>query len=222
VGQLLAAITMNASQIEREKAKLGPAAARCLEENARLVEQASTEIRTVSYLLHPPMLDEVGLESALRWYLDGFADRSKIRVALEVTPNFGQLPPDCELCLFRIAQECLTNVHRHSGSPVAAVRLSRTHGEIEMEVRDEGRGLSREIQAKIASGASAGVGFRGMQERASQLRGTLKIRSDGNGTSIVVVLPVLQELSPDQSEITIPQFRITTGTADPMPHVSKS
>src|ERR1700730_5413867 len=193
VGQLLVAIGMNISQVLEEKAKLSPATAQGVEENLNMVEQASAEIRTVSYLLHPPLLDELGLPSALRWYIEGFAERSKIAASAELPADLGRLPRDHELCLFGIAQECLTNIHRHSGSSTALVRLWRTPGEIKMEVSDAGRGVNQEIQSKIASGESAGVGLRGMQERVKQIGGTLGIHSNGKGASVLVVLPLVQD-----------------------------
>jgi signal transduction histidine kinase len=193
MGQLLAAISMNVSQVEKEKAKLSPATARCVEDNLSLIGQASAEIRTMSYLLHPPLLEEVGLQSALTWYIDGFTERSKIKVALDLDSDLGRLPKDYELSLFRIAQECLTNIHCHSGSFTALVQLSRTSEEIALEVTDEGRGISQEIQLKLTSGANAGVGFRGMQERARLVGGTLTVHSNGNGTSVRVVLPLTKE-----------------------------
>jgi two-component system NarL family sensor kinase len=183
LGQLLAAIGMNVGRIMKEKANLSPATARCAEENSRLVEQALTEARTLSYLLHPPMLDELGLASALKSYTQGFAERCKINVELDLTCDLGQLPKEHELCLFRIAQECLTNVHRHSGSSIAMVRLARMLNGIELEIKDEGCGLNKDILAKLASGESVGVGFRGMQERVAQIGGTLTVQSDGHGTS---------------------------------------
>jgi PAS domain S-box-containing protein len=195
LGQLLAAIGINVSQVVKEKTNLSPAAARRVEESRQLIEQALAEVRTLSHLLHPPMLDELGLPSALQSYIDGFAERSKISVTSELTSDLGQLPEVYELCLFRMAQECLTNVHRHSGSLTAKVRLSRMDGQIELEVTDEGRGLNQEIQAKIASGGIAGVGFRGMQERVKQIGGSLTVRSNGNGTSVLATLPVPQKPS---------------------------
>ena len=128
----------------------------------------------MSYLFHPPLLDEMGLDSALKWYIEGFAERSKIAASLELSTNWERLPQDYELCLFRIAQECLTNIHRHSGSSTALVRLLRSPGEIKLEVSDEGKGLDQETQSKIASGETAGVGLRGMRERVRQLGGTWK------------------------------------------------
>jgi two-component system NarL family sensor kinase len=127
--------------------------------------------------------------------VDGFAERSKIAAKVELPVDWGRLPRDHELCLFRIAQECLTNIHRHSGSSTAMVRLWRTPGEIRMEVSDEGRGLDEEIQSKIASGESVGVGLRGMQERVKQIGGTLGIHSNGKGAraSVLVALPLAEE-----------------------------
>lgn len=193
LGQLLAAMSMNVSHVMKEKEKLSPDTARCVTDNAGLIAQATAEVRTVSYLLHPPMLDEVGLQSALRWYTEGFTERSKINVALELDSNIGRLPEDYELSLFRVAQECLTNIHRHSGSSRALVRLTRTSKGIELEVKDEGGGMSEEAQSKIASGFSPGVGFRGMRERVKTLGGTLSVRSDKSGTSVVVELALPED-----------------------------
>jgi PAS domain S-box-containing protein len=192
VGQLLVAIGMNASKVLREKKNLSQDGARCAEENCELIENVAADIRTVSYLLHPPLLDEMGLHSALTWYTEGFAERSKIAAKVELPVDLGRLPPEYELCLFRITQECLTNIHRHSGSSTALVRLWRTPAEIKLEVKDEGRGINQEIQSKISSSASAGVGLRGMQERVRQIGGTLGIHSNGNGTSVLVSLPLTE------------------------------
>ena len=189
VGQLLAAMSMNAVMISMEKAKLSPDTAGCVDENSRLIEQASADIRTMSYLFHPPLLDEVGLQSALKWYVEGFAERSKIATELELPKEQERFPQDYELCLFRITQECLTNIHRHSGSSTARVRLTRSPGEIKLEVSDEGKGLDREIQSKIASGESVGVGFRGMRERLRALGGKLEVRSNGKGITVIATLP---------------------------------
>ena len=203
VGQLLSAVGMNISQILREKGKLSPAAVRAAEDMMFSIERASAEIRTVSYLLHPPMLDEIGLPTALRWYADGFAERSKIKVTVELTPDFPRLIQDYELSLFRIAQECLTNIHRHSGSFTAFIRLSCADGKIDLEIRDEGKGINQEIQSKLNSGASVGVGFRGMQERVRLIGGKLTVHPNpnGNGTSVLVTLPLNEEavapLNPD-------------------------
>ncbi|HEX4003868.1 MAG TPA: PAS domain S-box protein [Candidatus Acidoferrales bacterium] len=192
VGQLLAAMNMNAAGLEMEKANLSPEGVRAVDENARMIEQVSSDIRTLSYLFHPPMLDEMGLPSALAWYVDGFAERSKIAAKLEVPTEWERLPEDYELCLFRIAQECLTNIHRHSGSPTAAVKLLRTPAEITLEVSDEGKGMDPEIQARVASGKTAGVGLRGMRERLSQFGGNVEIRSNDRGTAVIATLPFVE------------------------------
>ena len=190
VGQLLAAMSMNASRINGEKANLSPDVARCAEENSKLIDQVSADIRTMSYLFHPPLLDEMGLDSALKWYIEGFAERSKIKASLELPTNWKRLPQDYELCLFRIVQECLTNIHRHSGSLTALVRLVRSPVEIVLEVSDEGKGLKPETQSKISIGESTGVGLRGMRERVRQLGGTLEVRSNGHGTVVIATVPV--------------------------------
>jgi PAS domain S-box-containing protein len=193
VGQLMVAIKMNASRVFKEKDKLTPSALRCITENIGLIEQALEEIRTVSYLLHPPMLEEMGLLSALEWYSDGFAQRSKVQVTLELASDLDRLPQDYELSLFRVAQECLTNIHRHSGSSTATIKLARTPKEIKLEVRDEGKGMDEQLQSKIASRATIGVGFRGMQERVKLIGGKLVIQSSSHGTSVVVTFPITWE-----------------------------
>ena len=199
VGQLLAAISINASRVAREKSNLSPDTARCAEENSELIEQACADIRTMSYLFHPPLLDEMGLQSALQWYIDGFAERSKIAAKLELPADWERLPQDYELCLFRIAQECLTNIHRHSGSVTALVRLLRSPGEIKLEVSDEGRGVDQETQSKMASGETTGVGLRGMRERVRQLGGSVEILSNGKGTTVTATVP-FSESGDDQRE----------------------
>lgn len=189
VGQLLAAMSMNAGALDFEKSKLSPEARRCVDDNSKLIEQVSADIRTMSYLFHPPLLDEVGLDSALKWYVEGFSERSKIDAKLEVSADHERLPPDYELCLFRIAQECLTNIHRHSGSTTALVRLVRSSEEVRLEVSDEGKGLDQKTQAKIAAGETAGVGLRGMQERLRYLGGRVEIHSNGKGTTVTAIMP---------------------------------
>lgn len=184
IGQLLTAMTMNAARVAKEKSNLSPEAARCADENSNLTHQVLNDIRTVSYLLHPPLLDEMGLRSALEWYIRGFAERSKIAARLDLGADLDRLPQDHELCLFRIAQECLTNVHRHSGSSTALVRLSRASGEVTMQVKDEGCGLKH-----AEGGFTLGVGLRGMRERLKQLGGSLEIQANGGGTTVTARLP---------------------------------
>ena len=197
VGQLLVALGMNLSSISAEESKLSPGVARYVEESRSLIDQALSEIRTISHLLHPPLLDEVGLISALKEYVDGFGKRSKIPVSLDLPREVQRLPRDVEMSLFRIVQECLINVHRHSGSATASVHLSHRSGEIRLQVSDEGRGINREIHDKFLAGMSSGVGLRGMRERVRQLGGKMQIQSTGNGTSVIVVLPL------DRSEVAL-------------------
>jgi two-component system, NarL family, sensor kinase len=183
-------VNMNLAHVSREASSLSPDAAKALADNASLLEQISTEIRTISHLLHPPLLDEVGLESALQWYIDGFSERSKIQVALELPEDFGRLPRNLEITLFRVVQECLTNIHRHSGSSTAAIRVARSEKEVRLEVRDEGKGIPVETQTTLASGRLSGVGLRGMHERLRQMGGLLDVQSNGRGTLVLATLPI--------------------------------
>jgi len=189
VGQLLAAIGMNINIVQAQSHKLDSKAAGALSENARLVEQVSTEIRTISHLLHPPLLDLAGLESALRWYVDGFSERSHIKVDLEIPADFGRLPSDTEIAIFRIVQECLTNIHRHSGSATATIRVHQEDEGLIVQVEDRGKGIPAEKQQELESGRG-GVGFGGMRERVRQLGGVLEIRSQESGTLVSVTLNV--------------------------------
>jgi signal transduction histidine kinase len=133
-------------------------------------------------LLHPPELDELGLQSALTRYIDGFAQRSGILVDVEVSPDLGRLPQQMETTIFRMVQECLTNIHRHSGSKTARLRLRRGPAEILLEVEDSGNG--------IRGDAAPGVGISSMRERAQQLDGNLEVRSDSNGTTVQAIFPL--------------------------------
>lgn len=194
VGQLLTVINLNVSRVAEERTRLTEATRRCVEDNVSLVAQVSAEIRTVSYLLHPPLLEELGLSTTLKWFLEGFAQRTKINIVSELPSKLERLSQDRELSLFRIAQECLTNVHRHSGSSTAFVRLSRTANGIELEVKDEGRGIKEDMRSKINAGTSSGVGFRGMRERVKLIGGGLTVHSNGAGTSVVVTVPLARQV----------------------------
>ena len=189
VGQLLAAIGMNINIVQAQSHKLDAKAAHAVSDNARLVEQVSSEIRTISHLLHPPLLDLAGLSSALRWYVDGFSERSRIRVHLEIPPDLGRLPSDMEITIFRIVQECLTNIHRHSESATATIRLRQEGERLIVQVEDRGKGIPAEKQQELESGRG-GVGFGGMRERVRQLGGTLEIQSQDSGTLVSATLKV--------------------------------
>jgi signal transduction histidine kinase len=190
IGQLLAALSMNLAVLQSQSDKLDSAGARAISENAAMVEQISGEIRTISHLLHPPLLDVAGLASALRWYVDGFAERSKIRVDLEIPEEFGRLSDEMEIAIFRMIQECLTNIHRHSGGTSAAIRVHEEDRRVLVEVRDQGKGIPLNKQLELSSSGRTGVGFRGMRERLRQLGGSLDIRSDSSGTAVTASLPL--------------------------------
>src|ERR1700687_5756133 len=158
VGQTLAALSMNIGIVQAQSHKLDSPRARAVLDNAGLVEQVSREIRTISHLLHPPLLDVAGLTSALRWYVDGFSERSNIKVDLEIPTDFGRLPDELEIAIFRIVQECLTNIHRHSGSATATIRVHQEDEGLIVQVEDRGKGIPAEKQQELESGRG-GVGF---------------------------------------------------------------
>ena len=188
--QSLAGLAINLTVVKDSAADLSPRASACLSESLELAEQCSREIRTLCYLLHPPLVDEAGLAPALRWYTAGFAQRSGIEVHFDVSPGFGRLPGEHELTLYRIVQEALTNIHRHSGSKTARISLERRPNEIVLTVEDEGRGFSS-VALGMAGPESAdiGVGIPGMRERLRQLGGRLHIQSSSRGTTLTAVLP---------------------------------
>jgi signal transduction histidine kinase len=189
VGQLVAAISMNLSAVREQSDRLDAKGAKAVAETIVLVEEIEREIRTISHLLHPPLLDEAGLGSALSWYVDEFSERSKIGVDLSIPSDFGRLPHDMEIAIFRIVQECLTNIHRHSGSATATINMVAEDSRIVVSVQDRGNGIPLKRQTELNSTDRTGVGFRGMRERVRQLGGSLKIQSDTNGTVIFATLP---------------------------------
>ncbi len=189
VGQTLAALAMNLSLVRGDVERLATIVA-ALNDSESLVREMSKEVRTISHLLHPPLLDEAGLASAIRWYADGFAQRSRIKVDLDLPDDLERLPSEMETAVFRVVQECLTNIHRHSGSPVAKIYLRQRHDRVVVEVADKGKGIPLEKQEELASTGTPGVGIRGMRERLRQLGGILEIASSENGTTVAVQLPV--------------------------------
>jgi PAS domain S-box-containing protein len=191
VGQILAAMGMNLGALRAQREKLDAQGGRAITETARLLEQATREIRTISHLLHPPLLEIAGLATALRWYVDGFAERSKIRIDVEIPENLERLPDDMELAIFRLVQECLTNIHRHSESGTAAIRIWQDGNRLIVRVEDQGKGIPKDKHQDLATSGKTGVGFGGMRERLRQLGGTLEIESDANGTIVSAVLEVV-------------------------------
>ena len=187
-GQIIASLSMNLAALEQNATNNQPLG-KALEDSRDLVRQLNQEIRTTSYLLHPPLLDESGLPDAIRWYIEGLMERSGLSIDLQIAQDFGRLSSEMELALFRIVQECLTNIHRHSGSKSAVVRLSRTAGGVKLEVQDEGKGIPAEKLRGIQAQRS-GVGITGMRERVRHFSGAMDIQSNGAGTKISVMLPV--------------------------------
>jgi len=194
--QSLAALALNLGLVGRSADGLGEAERRRLEESQDLAQQCCREIRTLSYLLHPPALDETDLWSAVRWYAEGFTHRSGIKVNLTMPRGVGRLPQDVETTLFRIVQESLANIHRHSRSRRARIRIARREARITLTVRDHGRGMPRPPaedragETPAAGHAALGVGIAGMRERVRQLGGQFEIDSDPRGTSVRVEIPL--------------------------------
>jgi signal transduction histidine kinase len=191
VGQLLAAISMNNAVLQSRSRKLDGDIAKCLAEQATLIDDAIRQTRTISYLLHPPLLEEAGLASALRCYVEGFSQRSNVVVKLEVPDQLRDLSKQMELCIFRVVQECLTNVHRHADSPTAVVHLTQDESWLRVEVADAGRGIASVRRGELPL-AETGVGLRGMQERLRQLGGTLQVHSNETGTRVLATLPLFR------------------------------
>ncbi|MGB7590309.1 MAG: PAS domain S-box protein [Terriglobia bacterium] len=190
IGQNLVGLVTNLTLAHRSAGKIHPKARQALSAGLEVAERCLKEMRTLSYLLHPPLLDEDGLASALAWYVKGFAERSEIKIDLKVSPNFGRLPQEVETTLFRVVQEGLTNVHRHSKSPTASIRLSRRATEVKLEIADKGQGMpAKALHSGYQKSGQLGVGIMGMSERAGQLGGRLEIDSSRRGTTIRVVIP---------------------------------
>jgi signal transduction histidine kinase len=191
-GQYLAAIGMNLSVIDREgSASPGHKVSTSLAMEA--VERCTLEIRTLSYLLHPPLLDELGLRSALSFYVEGFSKRSGILVELDVPKNLGRFSSTIETALFRVVQQSLANIHRHSGTRTAEIQLREDAERIALLICDHGRGIPPDVITKINSGKQfVGVGIAGMRERIKGFGGRFNVRSSKNGTTVEVSLPVTQ------------------------------
>lgn len=190
-GQCLVALELSLTRLARVLEPLADSARTLLDECVALARQCSTEIRTASYLLHPPLLDEIGLLSALRWLADGLRQRSGIQIELELPESLERLQPQHELAIFRVAQEALTNVHRHSKSLSVTIRLFERDGAVFMEVEDAGHGiLVAGSSGRVTDAAALGVGLAGMRERMRQLGGGLSVRTSSRGTCVQATLPL--------------------------------
>ena len=180
IGQILAAIAMNMGTLARQS--LPEDTLRLLTDNNQLIDQVSREIRTISHLLHPPLLEDAGLAAALDLYVTGFSERSSIPVQIDLPKDLPRLSQDLEISVFRLVQECLTNIHKHSGAKSAAVRVAFSSGTVTLSVSDDGRGIS--------PGKAHGVGLTGMQERVRQLEGSLKVSSSSRGTVVLSLIHI--------------------------------
>jgi PAS domain S-box-containing protein len=206
-GQILAALGMNLASVALQAKQDAPQLVKAAEDGEQLVQQLSQEIRTMSYLLHPPLLDENGLPEAVRWYIQGLKDRSGLDISLNIPEDFGRLSEEMELVMFRLVQECLTNVHRHSGSKKAVIRIARKAESVSLEVQDEGKGMSTEKLVEIQSQGS-GVGITGMRERVRQFEGDMSIESNASGTKICVSIP-LPKTATSKLQTIVPQVQAT-------------
>jgi signal transduction histidine kinase len=185
LGQYLNLIKMNLAALSDGQPSPGR-----LAESLQYLERCITETRTISYLLHPPLLDEMGFVFAAKWYLDGFAQRSKIQVQTEIPDDIGRLPEPVELALFRVLQECLTNIHRHSGSSRAEVSVEKSRAEVILRIRDQGKGIPSNLLERFrTTGSQVGVGLAGMRERVREQGGQLDIRSTETGTTVTARIP---------------------------------
>ena len=192
LGQYLVGLKLNLDMLRR-----APEQAALWTQSQQLMEQCVTEIRTLSYLLHPPMIDDVGLASAARWFVEGIAERSGIQVSLDAASDMARLPAEVELVLFRILQEGLTNVHRHSGASAAEVLIRPEAGQIILEIKDNGHGIRQEALSRFdLTGAGMGVGLSGMRERVRELGGRMKVQADSRGTSLQIAIPLAPECAP--------------------------
>jgi signal transduction histidine kinase len=191
LGQYLAALKMNLDRFASEQAKQLEIAS----ESAEIVEKCLAETRTIAHLLHPPLLDECGFDSAARLYIEGFSRRSGIVVEFDAPSDVIRLHPELEMTLFRTVQEALTNVHKHSGATAAMISLKVSDKNVHLEISDNGRGIPQERLKRLLYGATeVGVGLAGMRERVRQLNGTFEIRSDGTGTVVAVTTPRVDQL----------------------------
>jgi len=191
LGQCVSAMKISLDSLAANLKPKDPETSKQVLQCVDLAGECVREVRTISYLLYPPMLEEMGLRSATSWYLEGFTSRSGIQATFDVSPDFGRLSRDTELALFRVLQESLTNVHRHSGSATAHVRLSARDGMAILEISDQGSGISSEVLEEWGKSwqRAIGVGLRGMRERLTQLGGKLEISSSDQGATVVAMAP---------------------------------
>lgn len=198
IGQYLSALKIKIGLLEARNPNLDAQSRHDLHQCGTVLEECVREVRTISYLLYPPMLEEMGLKSAITWYLDGFRQRSGIRVNFEAPDSLERPSRDVELALFRVLQESLTNVHKHSGASLVDIQLSRENGAIHLNVRDYGKGLPDALARGIRpDSVHLGIGLRGMNERMRQLGGRLAVNSASPGTLVRATVPAQQSPEPE-------------------------
>jgi PAS domain S-box-containing protein len=200
-GQVLVALSLNIASLQGEANGWGERTERICSESLGLIKRLTEELRTLSYLLHPPLLDEAGLAAAIRWLAEGFAARTKIGVEVEIAPDLERMSAETETAIFRLVQEALTNVHRHSSSTSATIRLIRDAETVAVEVQDRGRGMPATV---TNSNSTIGVGIQGMRERVRQLGGRFEIKSGEQGTTLLAVLPNSRSLLQSEPNIKRP------------------
>jgi PAS domain S-box-containing protein len=195
LAQSVLAVNLNLAQLTQSPVALDERSAHALSEARAILQEMSREIRTLSYLLHPPLLDELGLVSAIKEYAQGYGARSGVQLEVDLQADFGRLPQETETALFRIVQESLSNIQRHSGSLTAQIRLQEGSSSVTLEVTDQGHGMKKSSgEPSKDNGARLGVGILGMRERVAQLGGTIAIDSSPSGTTVRATIPVQAEV----------------------------
>jgi two-component system, NarL family, sensor kinase len=199
-GQTLAALKIAISFLQLS-IKDDPSKMALVTDVADLADQAIEELRTMAYLLHPPLLDEVGFACAAEWYIEGFAKRSGVNLSMEIATHHERMPRSMETALFRVLQESLTNVHRHSKAAHVTVCFRHEFEKVILEIRDDGCGIEGERLVRLReTSAETGVGLAGMRERMNELNGTLEMESEGRGTTIRAAVP-LRAGTPSLSQV---------------------
>jgi signal transduction histidine kinase len=194
IGQLFAGLKMSLNQIEQVPSAKSPEVQSIVASCVEMIDQGMSEARTLSHLLHPPLLEELGFASAARWFVEGYSQRSKVEVRLEIPEKLDRVSQEIELTLFRCLQEALTNIHRHSGSSSADIRVEKQADHLILSIRDYGKGISEErLESFRKTSSGVGVGLAGMRERVRHLNGDLDIESDREGTLVKVNIPLAGE-----------------------------
>ncbi len=197
-GQTLVALKIGIALLEQH-CKHDETAMGYVSNVVKLANQAVTEIRTMSYLLHPPLMDELGFACAAEWFIEGFAKRSGVKVCTDIATPQERMPMEVEIALFRVLQESLTNANRHSGASEIHVHFRQMPERIVLEIRDDGSGFCADrLELMNWNGPGAGVGLAGMRERMDELNGSLEIKSNSAGTTIRATVPLLAVSTPDE------------------------